>query len=407
MAARRTPMTGRLFQHLSYPQKVMKVYRTLLVRRKVGEIPPEQLAQFIKVQEEFRRWATEWYKSGGKTPMPEGNPLKYFAKELKHAAKIWPTNGLKNGVWKVPLPFDTQLRLNNEKDAGHGVFVDLPRREVRIRKWGGGTIVMRLRDSETRWIEERVREGGRLVLAFAWVGRVRGRNVVSFNVALVFARGAQPITPRRILAVDLNALHNGVVWGVVESGRILRRGVERPDLGKISGLQKRISRLDSLCAKRGEPYCRRAVALKSRLWRILRQFEDKVVKKLVRLAVRYKAAVVADVPEDESLRKIKESNYDPKRKALLNFGRFRRRLKGLAEWHGVPHREERLYSTVCPRCGAKMEEMQRRRVKCIKCGFEAPRDEVPILWAAKRFQELIQPPSFSHRFIPLSTPLPH
>jgi putative transposase len=377
-----------------HPQKVMKVYRTLLVRRRVGEIPPEQLAQFIKVQEEFRRWATEWYKSGGKTPMPEGNPLKYFAKELKHAAKIWPTNGLKNGVWKVPLPFDTQLRLNNEKDASHGVFVDLPRREVRIRKWGGGTIVMRLRDSETRWIEERVREGGRLVLTFAWVGRVRGRNVVSFNVALVFARGAQPITPRRILAVDLNALHNGIVWAVVDGVRVLRKGVLRPDVGEIGRLQREVSRLDSLCSERGE-YCKQAMTLKSRLWRLLRKFEDEVADWLVHEARRNKAAVVIDVPEDESMRQLKESGYAPERKIFLNLGRLRRRLRGLAEWYGIPYKEERLYSTACPHCGGKMEELPNRRVKCQQCGFKAPRDEVPILWAVKRFSELAQPPSFS------------
>jgi len=39
-----------------------------------------------------------------------------------------------------------------------------------------------------------------------------------------------------------------------------------------------------------------------------------------------------------------------------------------------------------------MEEMPERRVKC-QCGFEANRDEMPALWAVKRFKELL--PSFS------------
>lgn len=80
-------------------------YRTLLIRRRVEEIPPEQLTRFIEVQEAFRQWATQWYKSGFKVPLPATNPLKYFAVELKYGMRLIPTNGLKNGVWRVPLPF--------------------------------------------------------------------------------------------------------------------------------------------------------------------------------------------------------------------------------------------------------------------------------------------------------------
>ena len=72
---------------------------------------------------------------------------------------------------------------------------------------------------------------------------------------------------------------------------------------------------------------------------------------------------------------------------------IRDRLQGLAEWYGVPYREERLYSTICPRCGGKMSVLPDRRVRCA-CGFEAHRDEVPALWAQKRFPDLITP-SFS------------
>jgi hypothetical protein len=35
-----------------------------------------------------------------------------------------------------------------------------------------------------------------------------------------------------------------------------------------------------------------------------------------------------------------------------------------------------------------MEEQPNRRVKCAICGFETHRDEVPALWAQKRFHEL-------------------
>ena len=370
-------------------------YRTLRIRRKVEEILPELLQRFVEVQQQFRKWATEWYLSGFKAPIPEKNPFKYFAHKLKFALKLIPTNGLKNDEWRVPLPFNAQLRLANERDTSRGVLVDLPKREVRIRKWGGEPIVVKLKESSAKWILERVREGGKLKLAYAWVGRVKRSNLATFNVVLVFAREVTPIEAKRVLAVDLNALHNGVVWGVVENGKIITRSIERPNLFKIKRLQKEISRLDSLCAKRGEPYCEQSVATQSRLYRILRKFEDDAAKKVVRLALQYKAAIIVDAPEDKSMRKIKQSRYDPQKKALLDVGRLRRRIKKLAEWYGVPYREERLYSTVCPHCGGKTRELQGRRMRCPQCGFEAARDEVPLLWAAKKFPQLLQPPSFS------------
>jgi putative transposase len=130
------------------------------------------------------------------------------------------------------------------------------------------------------------------------------------------------------------------------------------------------------------------MAVKSRIWYLMRSWEDEAVKKLVRLARQYKAAIVVDVPNNESMRELREGNYKAERKIFLNFGRLRRRLRGLAEWYGVPLREERLYSTICPQCNAKMEELPDRRVRCA-CGFSAHRDEVPIYWAQKRFSELI------------------
>jgi len=298
---------------------------------------------------------------------------------------------------KPPLVFDAQLRLNNERDVSKGVFVDMPRGEVRIRKWSGqrgNTVVLPLSESATKWIKERVEEGGRLVFAMAWVGRSRRNRAVALYVALVFRRYAEQITPRRLLVIDLNALHNGVVWAVVEEGRVLRKGVLRPDVIKVLQLQQQIARLDALCAQRGA-ICRQANEAKSRLWRLLRQWEDEAAKKIIQLATQHKAAIIADVPDDESIRQLKEGNYSAEKKAMLNFGRLRSRIRELAEWHGVSYREERLYSTICPLCGGKMEEAPNRRVVC-KCGFKAHRDEVPIHWAMKLFKELLTPLFFHY-----------
>ncbi|MGB9706135.1 MAG: zinc ribbon domain-containing protein, partial [Pyrobaculum sp.] len=371
--------------------------------------------KFLEVQTEFRRWATEWYKSGFKAPLPQQNPLKYFAEKLKYVMKLIPVNGLKNGIWKIPLPFDAQLRLsNNEEDESRGVLVDFvssqknqEEKVVKVRKWSGqrgNTIVIRLRRAEVRWIEERIREGGRLKLALAWVDKRRNSNIATFNVALVFYREIQPYQPKRLLVVDVNALHNGVVIATIEESRVLQSGVLRPDLRKIKNIEDEAARLDSLCATKGGAYCRKAVEAKSRLWRLWRQWSIEAAKNIVKLAMQYKAAVVVDKPMDKSIQELKEDNsVARKNKIYLNVGRFVKRLRELAEWYGVPYREERLYSTICPRCGAKMEELPNRKVRCVACGFNAPRDKIPILWAQKRFREIVPLFSTTHhiQFPPL------
>jgi putative transposase len=380
------------------------VYRTLALKYDLSRLPPEvaeKIPALLRVQEEFRKWAAEWAKSGGKEPPPEHNPLKYFAEEFLHAGNAldWLREIKKNGIEvrgaRPPLVFDAQLRLGKERDISRGVLVDLPRKEVRIRKWSGqhgNTITLPLSESTARWILDRVREGGGLALAMVWIGRGRRSRAVKLYVALVFRREILPIRPERLLVIDFNALHNGLAWAVVEGERILKKGVLRLDVSKILHLQKIMANLESICAKKGKR-CDEAMAIESRIWRILHEWENKAVRELVWTARKRKAAIVVDVPNDKSMRELKEGNYKAEKKVFLNLGRLRRRLQGLAEWYGVPYREERLYSTVCPICGAKMEELPNRRVKC-QCGFEAHRDEVPFRWAQKRFRELTTP-SFS------------
>jgi len=379
-----------------------KVYRTLVLKYGLSRLQPEaeKIPALLRVQEEFRRWTTAWAKSGGKAPPPKRNPLRYFAVEFLHAGNAldWLREIKKNGTvekMRSPLVFNVQLRLGNERDMSKGVLVDLPRGEVRIRKWSGqrgNVIVLPLNGNAIEWILGRIREGGKLVLAVLWIGRSRRSRVVKLYVALVFRREAAPIEAKRLLVIDVNALHHGISWAVVEEGRILKKGVLRPDVSKILHLQKVSAKLDRACAENDER-CGEAMAVKSRIWRLLRTWEDDVVKELIWLARKRKAAIVVDVPNDESIRELKEGGYASERKAFLNLGRIRRRLQGLAEWYGVPYREERLYSTVCPRCGRKMSVLPDRRVRCA-CGFEAHRDEVPIYWAQRRFPDLITP-SFS------------
>jgi len=386
-----------------------KTYRTLLLKYDVSKFPPEEAGKIpalLKMQEEFRRWAAEWAKSGGSLHPPERNPLRYFAERFIHAAKAldWLREIKKNGIevkkLRPPLFFDIQLRLNDEKDKdiGRGVLVDLTKREVKIRRLG--IIVLRLNNKVIEWILNRIKEGGKLVMAAVWVERSKRGSVVRLNVALTFRREVVPMEVKRLLVIDVNALHNGLAWAVVEGERLVERGILRPNISKILHLQKVAARLESICAKEDRA-CEEAMAVKSRIWRLLRSWEDEVVKKIVRLALQYKAMVIVDVPDHNSIKALKEGNYASERKTFLNLGRLRRRLQGLAEWYGVPLREERLYSTICPRCGRKMSVLPDRRVRC-QCGFEAHRDEVPVYWAQKRFHELITSSFSSPSAVPLA-----
>jgi len=269
------------------PIRDMRSYRTLLLKYRIERVPPEaaeKVAQLLKAQVEFRRWAEERARSGGRAPLPEQRPLKRFANEFIHAAGAlsWLKDRVIKRGLKPPLVFDVQLRLGGERDVSMGVLVDLPKREVRIRKWSGqrgNTIALPLSENAVRWITERVGEGAEPALAAAWVGRSRRSRTVALYVALVFRREVQLIQPKRLLVLDLNALHNGVVIAAVEESRVLRRGILRPDVDKIIHLQRQIARLDAACARK-DRVCRHAASAKSRLWRILRQWEDKAVEKI-------------------------------------------------------------------------------------------------------------------------------
>jgi putative transposase len=383
----------------------MDAYRALVLRYDVLRLPPEaqqRIPALLRVQEEFRKWAAEWAKSNGKVPLPERSPLRRLAREFVRAYRAleWLRGQVIKHGTRPPLILDAQLRLNGERDVSRGALVDVARRELRIRKLGTGTMALPLGESDVKRILRRVGEGARLVMAMVWVGRSRGSRAAGLCVALIFRREARPVEPRRLLAVDLNALHNGIAYAVVGRGRVLEKSTLRPHLRRLERLQREISRLDSLCARRGGVYCKMARAAKSRLYRLLREWEARAARELVLLARKRKAAIVVDVPESESVRELKQSNrYPAERKALLDLGRLRRRIRGLAEWYGVPYVETRLFSTICPRCQTRMLELQNRRVRCAQCGLEASRDEVPAMWAARRFDELLelaksQPPLF-------------
>jgi putative transposase len=65
---------------------------------------------------------------------------------------------------------------------------------------------------------------------------------------------------------------------------------------------------------------------------------------------------------------------------LSGVRRFVKLLVNQLRWHGIPFEFRRLYSTVCPRCGSRVEQLHGRVMKCGSCGFSAHRDLVPVMW---------------------------
>jgi len=106
----------------------------------------------------------------------------------------------------------------------------------------------------------------------------------------------------------------------------------------------------------------------------------RVVKKIRRIARRHgkQPLVVIDVPEHNTLQGTRLQ------KTLLSFTRG---LENLLSWYGIYWIEERLYSSICPKCENKLTVYKKtkktRIMVCNKCDFKVDRDEIPLYWALK------------------------
>lgn len=88
--------------------------------------------------------------------------------------------------------------------------------------------------------------------------------------------------------------------------------------------------------------------------------------------------VIIDVPDHTSLHGTRLQ------KTLLS---FMRNLEDILSWYGIYWIEERLYSSLCPKCRNELtvyKKTKRTRIMmCNRCSFKADRDEVPLYWALK------------------------
>ena len=241
-----------------------------------------------------------------------------------------------------------------------------------------------------KWVIERVREGGDI--KFARIGLKDNEPYL----ALIAEHEVEPYTPSGyILAVDVNSWRYGIAWGLVRGGRLVTWRTEglntflintlyhqAVDRERVVGKLRRVGYEDSLKASRVREQVK---SRRSRIYRITRDKAYFLANKLVRKALKYKALLVIDDMTEESRRELLEKGL-PRGVVKLFMGNLRRfvhQLKTLAQWYGVPYRFVRLYSTVCPKCGYGLTQVEGRVMVCGNCGFRAPRDMVPMYWAVK------------------------
>ena len=66
---------------------------------------------------------------------------------------------------------------------------------------------------------------------------------------------------------------------------------------------------------------------------------------------------------------------------------FVRCLENILSWYGMYWEERRLYSNICPKCDSEFRLIRITRnariMECLKCGFSADRDTVPLYWVIK------------------------
>jgi len=247
-----------------------------------------------------------------------------------------------------------------------------------------------------KWVIGRVNEGGDI--KFAMIGLKDDKPCLT----LVAERKAIPYKPSGyMLVIDVNAWENGIAWGLIKNGVIIKWKPERPNLREVDNLYNlsvrlskkygKLKRLGLDKTKEGKRLRKKIRKLRKRLYAKLRDYAQKLVHRLVRKALRHKALVIIDDMLEESRRELLEEKIPSslKKLYLAYTRRFVRLLITQLEWYGVPYDFKRLPSTVCPICERSLTQLPGRIMACENCGFKAPRDKVPMYWAMKLWVLLV------------------
>jgi len=243
-------------------------------------------------------------------------------------------------------------------------------------------------------MEERYKEGKRREARLVYRG---GGMYLYISVEIPRPTPPTPITPRGIIAVDVNERY--VYYGNAQWVKRVETPIERTVLlwRQAEELKRKYS------APRYTPWNRRR-GIRERIRRaykkarnVVEDWAKKTAKRIVEEARERQYAVAI-----EDLKGLVEAIRElPKEHRTKMMALAYRRLRWWIKWQAtkrgvvVVEVDPRGTSTTCPKCGGKMEEVGHRRMRCTVCGFEAGRDVVAILNIEKRARDKLGNPAFS------------
>jgi putative transposase len=365
----------------------MKAHRAILIRLPRNECDVEYIKRLMVLTNLVYRDYEAWIPGLPKTIQHQLYEFKNFKKSLVFGTtpKKWSAE-----TW---VPLKTLRIYANESmkgDKGAPVVLDFRGSVIRLRQVCRSEPGFIVEVPMPRWVVERVKEGGDV--RFAMIGLKDDKPYL----ALVAEHEVEPYQPSNyILVIDVNAWNNGIAWGLIRDGSIIRWKPERPRLNEIEALYNLSVRLSKKYGKlkrlglhktvEGGRLWQEIKKLRKKLYTKLRDYAQKLVHRLVRKALRHKALVIIDDMTEESRRELIEEKI-PRGLRKLYLAESRRFVKLLItqlEWYGVPYEFRRLPSAICPVCGHELTQLPGRIMVCTNCGFKAPRDKVPMLWAIR------------------------
>jgi len=365
----------------------MKAYRAILIKLSRDKCDANYIKRLMALANLAYRGYEVWVPDVPKRVQYQLYGFKNYMESLVFGTKP------KRWFTKTWVPLKT-LRIYSD-DTKRGatdalVVLDFRNNIIKIRQVCRSEPGYSIELPMPRWVVERVGEGGDV--RFAMIG-LRDNEPY---LALVAEREVEPYqSSGYILAIDVNSWGHGIAWGLIRSGRIVSFKQEGLNPRRIVSLynqavrrERKVGRLkrlgldDETNAKRARRMARR---LRSRAYRLIRAEAVFLARKLTKKALRYKAMVVIDDVNWESLKELLTRRYGGRVGKLLLSGlkRFVKLLVTQLEWYGAPYEFRRLYSRKCPRCEHELTQEEGRTMVCKNCGFKAPRDKVPIHWAMK------------------------
>jgi len=198
----------------------------------------------------------------------------------------------------------------------------------------------------------------------------------------------QPYQPRDAIAVDVN--ERKIVYGDDKINKEMDTKIGEAHRWKLiaKNLQKKYSSTRYPAWRRRRGILRRIRSYHRKARNILEDWARKTSLRIVELAKRLRYAVAREDLTGliNSLRKIKNKDHRTKL-IIMGYRRLGKWIDWQAEKQGVPLAivNPNGTSSKCPKCDSKgLKEVDYRRLRCPRCGFEEDRDVIGKLNIRKR-----------------------